>query len=64
MHSLMATIFLSIKKVFENNQEQISFISFADTELKTGKISDWVVESDKGKFFYVSIGDQADDIEN
>ena len=47
--------FKTIKSCFEENREAISFISFADTELKSKKISDWEVEPDRGQFFYASI---------
>ena len=33
-------------------EDNISFISFADTELNSDKVYQWEVEADKGKFFY------------
>lgn len=52
--------FKIIKKSFENNKEAISFISFADTELKENNVDKWIVEADKGKFFYAAIENSND----
>ena len=47
--------FKAIKNSFEHKKVAISFISFADTELKSDNIDQWIVEPDKGKFFYAPI---------
>lgn len=52
--------FKKIASCFEEKKEAISFISFADTELKGRKVSDWEVEPDEGQFFYAPIGNRRD----
>jgi hypothetical protein len=48
-------VFKNISTCFEVHNEPISFISFADSELKSKKMADWEVEPDKGHFFYAPI---------
>ena len=56
----LISAFKAIKDSFESEEEAISFISFADTELKENNIDRWIVEPDKGKFFYAAIDNNND----
>lgn len=56
--------FENIQKSFEENGEAISFISFADTELKENNIDKWIVEPDGGHFFYAAIKNSIDSEKN
>ena len=56
--------FENIQNSFEGNGEAISFISFADTELKENNIDKWIVEPDGGHFFYAAIKNSIDSEKN